>query len=60
MERVVVDVVGPLPRSDKGNRYVLSAIDYFTKWLETYALPDQEAETVVDSLLGGMFSHFGG
>lgn len=59
MERVAVDVVGPLPRSDKGNRYVLSAIDYFTKWPEGYALPDQEAETVVDALLEGMFSRFG-
>ena len=36
MERVAVDVVGPLPRSEKGNRYVLSAIDYFTKWPEAY------------------------
>ena len=59
MERVAVDVVGPLPRSDKGNRYVLSAIDYFTKWPEAYALPDQEAETVVDALVEGMFSRFG-
>ena len=59
MERVAVDVVGPLPRSEKGNRYVLSAIDYFTKWPEAYAIPDQEAETVVDALVGGMFSHFG-
>ena len=59
MERVAVDVVGPLPRSDRGNRYVLSAIDYFTKWPEAYALPDQEAETIVDALVGGMFSRFG-
>lgn len=59
MERVAVDIVGHLPRSNKGNRYVLSAIDYFTKWPEAYALPDQEAETVVDALMEGMFSRFG-
>jgi len=59
MERVAVDIVGPLPRSSKGNRYVLSAIDYFTRWPEAYPLPDQEAETVVDALLEGMFSRFG-
>ena len=34
-------------------------IDYFTKWPEAYAIPDQEAETVVDALVGGMFSHLG-
>ncbi|XP_023193030.1 UPF0524 protein C3orf70 homolog isoform X1 [Xiphophorus maculatus] len=59
MERVAVDVMGPLPRSDKGNCYVLSAIDYFTKWPEAYAIPDQEAETVADALLGGFISRFG-
>lgn len=50
MERVGVDIVGLYPRSDEGNRYVLSAIDYFTKWLEAYAIPDQEAETIADAL----------
>ncbi|KAJ8333813.1 hypothetical protein SKAU_G00411320 [Synaphobranchus kaupii] len=43
----------------QGNRYVLTAMDYFTKWPEPYALPDQEAETIVDALVGGMFSRFG-
>uniref|UniRef100_A0A8C7Y7T2 Gypsy retrotransposon integrase-like protein 1 n=1 Tax=Oryzias sinensis TaxID=183150 RepID=A0A8C7Y7T2_9TELE len=59
MERVAVDIVGPLPRSSRVNHYVLSAIDYFTRWPEAYALPDQEAEMVVDALLGGMISRFG-
>lgn len=59
MERVAVDVMGPFPRTDRGNRYVLAAMDYFTKWPEAYALPDQEAETVVDALVEGMFSRFG-
>nr|XP_023860518.1 uncharacterized protein K02A2.6-like [Salvelinus alpinus] len=34
-------------------------MDYFTKWPEAYALPDQEAETIVDALTTGMFSRFG-
>ena len=59
MERVAVDVVGPLPLSSRGNRYVLTAMDYFTKWPEAYAIPDQEAETVCDALLEGMFARFG-
>lgn len=59
MERVAVDVLGPFPRSEKGNRFVLVALDYFTKWPEAYALPDQEAETVAEALLEGFFSRFG-
>lgn len=34
---------------------VLVAIDYFTKWLEAYALSDQEAGTVVEAQLEGFF-----
>uniref|UniRef100_A0A8K9XW62 Gypsy retrotransposon integrase-like protein 1 n=1 Tax=Oncorhynchus mykiss TaxID=8022 RepID=A0A8K9XW62_ONCMY len=59
MERVGVDIVGPFSTTDSGNRWVLTAMDYFPKWPEPYALPDQEAETIVDALTAGMFSRFG-
>lgn len=38
---------------------ILTAMDYFTKWPEAYSLLDQEAETIVDALVEGMFSIFG-
>ena len=59
MERIGIDVLGPFPRTEKGNRYILTAMDYFTKWPEAYSLPNQEAETIVDALVEGMFSRFG-
>uniref|UniRef100_A0A669BAU0 Gypsy retrotransposon integrase-like protein 1 n=1 Tax=Oreochromis niloticus TaxID=8128 RepID=A0A669BAU0_ORENI len=59
MERVGMDILGPFPRTERGNRYILTAMDYFTKWPEAYSLPDQEAETIVDTLVEGMFSRFG-
>ena len=59
MERLGVDIVGPFPVTDSGNRWILTAMDYFTKWPEAYALPDQEAETVADALVGGIISRFG-
>ncbi|CAI5693181.1 unnamed protein product [Oreochromis niloticus] len=31
MERVGMDILGPFPRTERGNRYILTAMDYFTK-----------------------------
>uniref|UniRef100_A0A8C9VS90 Gypsy retrotransposon integrase-like protein 1 n=1 Tax=Scleropages formosus TaxID=113540 RepID=A0A8C9VS90_SCLFO len=59
MERVGVDVLGPFPRTDRGNRYVLVAMDYFTKWPEAYAVPDQSAATTAERLVEEMFCRFG-
>lgn len=46
LERVHLDLLGPFPISDRGNRYVLMVVDQFTKWLSCIALPDQSAGTV--------------
>uniref|UniRef100_A0A669E189 Gypsy retrotransposon integrase-like protein 1 n=1 Tax=Oreochromis niloticus TaxID=8128 RepID=A0A669E189_ORENI len=59
MERVGMDILGPFPRTERGNHYILTAMDYFTKWPEAYSLPDQEAETIVDARVEGMFNRFG-
>jgi hypothetical protein len=32
-KRIAIDVAGPFPPSDQGNRYLLITMDYFTKWL---------------------------
>ena len=55
MQVVAVDILGPLPESDSGNRYILVAGDYFTKWLEAYAVPNQEAKTVAKKLVNELF-----
>ena len=58
MQVVAVDIMGPLPESEAGNSYVLVAGDYFTKWMEAYAIPDQEATTVAQKLIDEMFCRF--
>jgi hypothetical protein len=48
-ERIAINAAGPFPRSDQVNRYLLNAMDYFTKWPEAYAIPNQEASTVAEA-----------
>ena len=62
MERIAaIDVLGPLPIIiiDGGNRYLLIAADYFTKWVEAYSLPNQEAVTVAGFLVKEFLCRFG-
>ncbi|KAJ8369428.1 hypothetical protein SKAU_G00094560 [Synaphobranchus kaupii] len=59
MERVGVDVLGPFPVTDSSNRYILVVLDYFTKWLEAFAVPDQSAATMAERLVEEMFTRFG-
>ena len=44
-QRVAMDILGPLPVSSAGNRHILVVGDYFSKWIEAYAIPDEQAET---------------
>ncbi len=46
LERVALDILGPLPVTERGNRYILVIVDYFSRWTEAFALANIEAETV--------------
>ena len=50
LECIEVDVVGPFKESSKGNRYILTMIDIFTRWPEAYAIKNQETETILACL----------
>uniref|UniRef100_A0A8C5PP86 Gypsy retrotransposon integrase-like protein 1 n=1 Tax=Leptobrachium leishanense TaxID=445787 RepID=A0A8C5PP86_9ANUR len=50
--RVAVDIIGPLPRpSATGKRYILTVVDYATRYPEAVALANIQADTVADALL---------
>ena len=41
-----IDVVGPLPETTNGNKYIVVAMDYFTKWPEARALKEANAREI--------------
>ena len=43
---VSVDLVGPLPETNSGNKYICVFIDRFSRFPECFAIPDKEAKTV--------------
>ena len=59
MDRIGVDVLGPLPVSNQGNSYILVIGDYFTRWMDAYPMPDQQAETTASKLVNEFISKFG-
>ncbi|KAL5468841.1 hypothetical protein EMCRGX_G029964 [Ephydatia muelleri] len=58
MQMVAVDITEPFPRTMNGNSYILVVSDYFTRWAEAYAIPNQEAATVADKLVEEFFCRF--
>ncbi|KAL7586642.1 hypothetical protein Lser_V15G41391 [Lactuca serriola] len=52
-----IDIMGPFSMS-KGNKYILVAVDYVSKWAEAQALPSNDARVVVH-FLKKLFSRFG-
>nr|GFA71429.1 reverse transcriptase domain-containing protein [Tanacetum cinerariifolium] len=52
-----IDFIGPFP-SSRGNKYILVAVDYLSKWVEAKALPTNDAR-VVCKFLKSLFVRFG-
>ncbi|GJW89799.1 reverse transcriptase domain-containing protein [Tanacetum coccineum] len=52
-----IDFMGPFPSSN-GNKYILVAIDYVSKWVEAQAFPTNDSRNVVN-LLKRLFARFG-
>nr|GEU89609.1 hypothetical protein [Tanacetum cinerariifolium] len=52
-----IDFMGPFP-SSRGNKYILVAVDYLSKWVEAKALPTNDARVIV-KFLKSLFSRFG-
>ena len=50
-ELVTADIVGPLPTSNSGNKYILVICDHFSKWSQAYAMANVTAESVAKRIV---------
>ena len=59
MDRVMIDILGPLTKTPRGNTVVLMMIDQFTKWVECVPLPNQTIDLVAKTVVDEFFARFG-
>jgi hypothetical protein len=57
--RVALDTVGPLPETKTGNKYILVAIDHYSKWCEAKAMADHGAKAAAKFLEDDVICRYG-
>ena len=58
-QKVAIDLVGPMPKTRRGNQWILVLTDHFTRWQDALPLPDATAPTVATTLDERVFCYFG-
>ena len=58
-QKLAVDLVGPLPETPRGNRWILVLTDHFSRWQDALPLPDATAPTVATILDERIFCYLG-
>lgn len=58
-EYVSMDIVGPLVRSSRGNKYLVVLQDKFTKWVELHPIREQKTKSIIQVLKDKIILRFG-
>ena len=59
LERVHIDIMGPLVETQKGNKFILVIVDQFTMWVDAFPLKNQLAETGAGVVVGEFVARVG-
>jgi hypothetical protein len=57
--KVAMDTAGPLPETKAGNKYILVAIDHYSKWCEAKVVADHGAKTAAKFLEDDLICRYG-
>jgi transposase InsO family protein len=57
--KLSIDFVGPLRTSSRGNNYILTAKDCFSRWIEAFPTNQIDAPEVARLLHGNVFNRYG-
>ena len=58
-QKVAIDIVGPLPETENGNKYILTTQDQLTKFCTAYPLSDTSSTTIADIIINKFIYTFG-
>ena len=58
-QKVAVDLVGPMPETSRGNKWILVLMDHFTRWQDAIPLTDATAPVVASTLDERVFCYMG-
>jgi hypothetical protein len=57
--RIAMDIAGPLLETKSGNKYILVAINHYSKWCEAKAIADHGVKTTVGFLEDDIICRYG-
>ena len=58
-QRWGIDLIGRLPTTIHGNRWIITAIDYATGWPIAKAIPKADEETIAEFIYNEIYMHYG-
>ena len=58
-QKVAIDLVGPMPPTPRGNKWILVLTDHYTRWQDAIAIPDVTAPTIATILDERIFCYLG-
>jgi hypothetical protein len=59
LDVVSLDVIGPLPVTNRGSKYLLPFVDHFTRFCDAIPIARQDTETIVRAFVTKIITQFG-